>query len=127
MTLVAATHAADLVTTAADTPVVVDRFDYAEFTRVNTEHKRATGSYLVDIEFMQRIAAAKLDPERYDTSLPAMAEGVREIVVDIFKKDGGMREVKIDDPLEAYDLPFVQPVHAVADAGADADAEEEIV
>lgn len=92
----------------------IDRDSFAEFIRVNDEHKRITGNYLMDIEFMKKIALAKAKPELYDTSLPALRPGVREVIVDIFK-GGGMREVMENDPLESYDEPFVVPVHAVAD------------
>lgn len=92
-----------------------NHFDLQEFMRVNEDHKRITGQYLMDINMIRQFAFARANPEKFDTSLPALRPGVREIVIDIFKQ-GGMREVMEDDPLEPYDLPFVtQKTPAIAD------------
>lgn len=94
----------------------------SELTRVNREIKKVTGSNLIDIDMMIKHARLKAGIDDCDTSLPALRDGVREVVVDIFKQQ--CTEIMFTDPDDSDDYPVVvtdsvlgRPIDIVGDGG----------
>lgn len=66
----------------------MSEFEISELIRVSAEVKKQTGTALVDVDLLIALAKMKRNPTDYDTSLPALAPGVKEVIVDIFTGKG---------------------------------------
>jgi hypothetical protein len=62
-----------------------------EIERVNEHVRKICGTPLIDLERIKRLTLMQKDPDAYDTSLPPLRAGVKEVWVDIF--NGTQRDV----------------------------------